>query len=109
MSCSFVLPLTAIIGVIAVVGYNRILDRRQDIFRRPTLRTLELRDRIFQLGPADAAIELVRFDAMPALTAVTPLCAERAFDVFIETPRRQVVAAGRLVLSHDRLLSVRTS
>lgn len=78
-----------------------VLDSREDVFRRPTLRALEFGNRIFQLGAADAAVEFVRYDTMPAFTAVTPLAAELALNVFIETPRRQVVAARRLVLSHD--------
>lgn len=109
MSCSLFLPLTAIVGVMAVVGYNRILDRREDILRRPALRALEPSDRIFQLEPADAAVELVRFDTVFAFAAVTPLCAERTVDVVVEATRRQVVPARRLIINHDQLLSVRTS
>lgn len=39
--------------------YDGVLDSRQDIPRQSTLRALERRDRIGQLGPADAAVELV--------------------------------------------------
>ena len=86
-----------------------VLDRRQDIPRRPTLRALEPRDRLGQLWPADAAVELVRFDAMPAFAAVTPLGAERTLDVVVEAPRWQVVSTDGLVLNHDQHLSVRIS
>lgn len=88
---------------------DRILDRREDILRRPALRALELRDRIGELGCANAAVEFVRFNTVLALTAVTAFPAELAVDVVVETTRWQVVAARRLVLSHDQLLSVRTS
>ena len=86
-----------------------VLDGRQDIPRRPALRALEPRDGIGQLRPADAAIEFIRFDAMPAFAAVAPLGAERALYGVVEATGRQVVPARRLVLNHDRLLSVRTS
>lgn len=96
-------------GAAVVFVYKRVLDRREDVFRRPTLRALELRDRIGELGRADAAVEFVRYDTMLALTAITPLAAERTVDVVVETPRGHVVAACRLVLSHDQPLPVRIS
>ena len=92
-----------------VFVYERVLDRRDDVFRRPALRALELRDRIGELGRANAAVEFVRFNTVLALTAVTAFPAELAVDVVVETPRRHVVAACRLVLSHDQPLSVRIS
>ncbi len=46
-----------------VFVYERVLDRREDVFRRPALRALELRDSIGELGRADAAVEFVRYDA----------------------------------------------
>lgn len=96
-------------GAAVIFVYERVLDRREDVFRRPALRALELRDRIGELGRADAAVEFVRYDTMPALTAIAPLAAERTVDVVVETPGRHVVAACRLVLSHGRPLSVRIS
>lgn len=83
-----------------VFVYERVLDRREDVFRRPALRALELRDRIGELGRANAAVEFVRYDTMLALTAIAPLAAELAVDVVVEASRRQVVPADGLVLNH---------
>lgn len=101
----------SLLKISAAVAFVRgcVLDCRQDVFRRPALRALELRDRIGQVNLTDAAVELVRFDTVPAFAAVTAFRAERTLDVFIETPGRHVVAARRLVIDHGRPLSVRTS
>lgn len=105
------LQQSSLLKIGAAVAFIRgcVLDRSDDVLRRPALRTLELRDRIGQVYLADAAVEFVRYEAMLAFAAIATLTAELTVDVFIETPRRQVVAARRLVLNHDQLLSVRTS
>ena len=97
------LQQSSLLKIGAAVAFVRdcVLDRRDDVFRRPALCTLELRDRIGQVYLADAAVQFVRYEAVLAFAAITTLPAELAVDVFIETPRRQVIAARRLVLNHD--------
>lgn len=85
--------------------YDCVLDGREDMPWRPASRALEPGDRIFQLGRADAAVECVRVDAMPAFAAVAAPPAEFAIDVFIETPGRQVPAARRLMAAHAHEMS----
>ena len=104
------LQQSSLLKIGAAVAFVRgcVLDRRDDVFRRPTLRALELRDRIGQVYLADAAVELVRFDTVFAFAAIAPLTSEYALDVVVEATRRQVVAARRLVIDHGRPLPVRT-